>query len=637
MKGELFLNSTKDFTVGCNYWASNAGVYMWRDWDEKTVVEDLKLLAKTGVKTLRVFPLWCDFQPIEKCVGSERIEMRIKDKPLDNSPEGIAGVDPIMMDRFERFALLAAREGINLLVCLINGWMSGRMFFPPAFYNKNPIVDKTAVKWEIRFVKYFVNRFKHLDNIIAWEAGNETNVLCWVEKEKCTRDEYWVWLNNIVSTIKSVDNTRPVVAGIHGVGLDNFITPTDVAEICDIMTVHPYPAFVPHCFNDGIDSMKSRLHAAAESVYYSDIGGKPCLCEEIGTLGDMLGDNETAAQYLKTVANSLWAHGSTGVMWWCAHDQSELDFPPYDWCGLERELGLIKNDRTYKPVAEVYSELQGFIKKGIDIPQRKRDAVCILTRDQDNWAVAYSSFVMAVQAGITLSFADADSEIPKANIYMLPSLCGEAMPRRTQNELLRRVYEDGAILYLSWNGAFISDIEKLTGLKVKSNKKRTAKALVELDGTILPLWGERRLETVPSDARLLACEEDGNPVLAVKNHGKGKIYSLLLAPEKYLCDETDAFDIPYYKLYEYIFKSYIDSVVNKKSSPYLGVTEHFSQNGECYLTAINYSKTDDEFYIILQNGKVLEDVLHGEALFKEGKIIFNLPQGEMSIIKIKGA
>ena len=59
----------------------------------------------------------------------------------------------------------------------------------------------------------------------------------------------------------------------------------EVGEICDVMTVHPYAGFVPHCFTDTIDSMKTRLHPVAESALYSDLSGKSCLCEEIGTFG----------------------------------------------------------------------------------------------------------------------------------------------------------------------------------------------------------------------------------------------------------------------------------------------------------------------------------------------------------------
>ncbi|MBK8881096.1 MAG: hypothetical protein IPN67_01550 [Bacteroidales bacterium] len=52
------------FSVGCNYWASHAGTHMWRDWRPEIIEQDFKLLSENGIRVLRVFPLWPDFQPI---------------------------------------------------------------------------------------------------------------------------------------------------------------------------------------------------------------------------------------------------------------------------------------------------------------------------------------------------------------------------------------------------------------------------------------------------------------------------------------------------------------------------------------------------------------------------------------------
>ena len=34
----------KNFAIGCNYWASNAGAYTWRFFDNDTVKKDLDVL-----------------------------------------------------------------------------------------------------------------------------------------------------------------------------------------------------------------------------------------------------------------------------------------------------------------------------------------------------------------------------------------------------------------------------------------------------------------------------------------------------------------------------------------------------------------------------------------------------------------
>ena len=42
---------------------------MWNEWNEAVVDDDFRLLAEIGIKLVRVFPLWSDFQPIEKVYG----------------------------------------------------------------------------------------------------------------------------------------------------------------------------------------------------------------------------------------------------------------------------------------------------------------------------------------------------------------------------------------------------------------------------------------------------------------------------------------------------------------------------------------------------------------------------------------
>lgn len=630
------MNSNNSFTVGCNYWASNAGTYMWRNFDEAVIESDFSQLSACGIDTLRVFPLWCDFQPITRLVGTvgkAGEEIRMGDKALDETPEGDAGIDPIMIERFDRFVFLAKKHNIKLLVCLINGWMSGRMFFPPAFQNQNPITNKTAVKWEIRFVKYFVNRYKNCDSIVAWEPGNETNVLSWVEKQSPHRDEFWVWLSTIVNTIKAIDPTRPVVAGLHGLSLDGFISPRDIAEICDVMTVHPYPAFVPHCFVDGIDSMKSRLHSSAELTFYSDIGGKECLCEEIGTLGSSLGCEETVAKYLRANLRSLFANGGKGLMWWCSHDQYDLDFPPYDWCCVERELGLIRNDGTYKPAAKAMSDMRSFVDAYPQgLPERRRDAVCILSSHHDNWAVAYSSFVLSKQAGFEIRFADGDRIIPESDIYMLPCVRGDYVPKRTQTELLRRVRDEGATLYISWDEAIISDIETLTGLKVLSNKVRSSQARITFEdsGLEFELSAGRRLDTAECTGKVLAREADLNPALTMNVYGKGRIYFLFFPLERTLADKPGAFEITgkndYYKIYEQILLPYTDRRVVSKSSPLLAVTEHTKDDNNCIVAAVNYGDDEQMFEITLADNWIPCD---GE------KLNFELSGGDIRLINIK--
>ena len=614
-----------DFKLGCNYWASHAGVYMWKKWDRSVVEADLRRLQSCGIRVLRVFPLWSDFQPLTRAKSNEYKEYRHGDIPLDrHTPEGLAGVDPTMIRHFEEFVELTRRYEMELIIPLITGWMSGRMFFPPAFEERNPISDYETIKWEVRFVKYFVEHFKHYDNIIAWEPGNETNVMSFAD-DGWKQGNYWVWLSTIVGAIRSADHTRPVISGIHGLKLQGEgTTISEVGELCDVLTVHPYAAFVPHCYVDGYDTMKSMLHGTTESIYYSQISGKPCLCEEIGQLSNSIGCEETVAQYLRANLYALWTHGFPGLLWWCAYDQEQLAFPPYDWCACERELGLLRSDGSEKPIAEEMRVFRDFLATQAPLTPYQKDAVCILSKHQDNWAVAYSVNVLCKQAGLDVQFADGEDVLPEASVYLLPSLTGDAIPRRTWVALMDRVSK-GALLYISWQDAILSQFETITGCKVKSNAMRkdpqVAVYVPALD-TALTLQNTRRMTLEVSQAtEVLGTETDGNPALCYHTYGKGGVYFLSFPMEAVLADQPQAFeDTQYYRLYRYMFSPFADRKITAKSSPKLAVTEHPADDGTCTVIAMNYGE-QETYTLAVKAGWRLEQVEYGNVSADSGRIL----------------
>ena len=115
--------------------------------------------------------------------------MRLAEDPLMRDEAGMAGVSTIAMARFQSFADLAEKHKLSLLVGLITGWMSGRLFVPPAFERVNVLTDPIALKWQARFVRYFVRIFKHHSAILAWDLGNECNVMASVSANEAA----WVW------------------------------------------------------------------------------------------------------------------------------------------------------------------------------------------------------------------------------------------------------------------------------------------------------------------------------------------------------------------------------------------------------------------------------------------------------------
>ena len=629
------------FFTGCNYWASHAGTNMWHDWRPDIIDSDLAKLEEADIRVMRMFPLWSDFQPLRmhRAYGSNEREIRLGEDPLPFTEAGRAGVDEEMADRFETFCDLAEKHHIRLIVGLITGWMSGRMHAPEAFAGRGLITDPMVVRWQVRFVRYMVRRFKDHPAVYAWDLGNECNCL-----QSVSRDEAFRWSTQIANAIRVEDDVHPIVSGMHSLLPNGAWTPEDQGEALDILCTHPYPIFTPHCETDPINEMKTILHSTAETVMYASLGNKPAFIEEAGTLGPMIADEETAGAYVRAAIFSAWAHGLYGFIWWCANEQSALTHTPYDWNSVERELGLFRIDGSKKPVLESMTAFtrfaDSFAKDHGALPPRLTDAVCILTEGQDVWGAAYGSFILAKQAGLDISFAWALDEIPESKVYMLPSLCGDsAVEGHVLGDLLERV-KRGATLYLSIDNALLSPFSSFTGVKVKTRSRRVKESFADVGGTVIHEWTQFKYLFESVGAKVIISDGDGEPVLTEYPLGDGKVCFCAWPIETDAASKPGAVSgdaaIPYYRFYEMLGLTNPAKCASC-ASPYIGLTEHIASDDARYLTIMNYRPNAESASITL-NGYEPDEILtpFGGSCVRSGTgIEINLPADSGMVIGLK--
>ena len=585
------------FTLGCNYWASHAGTAMWRNWHPEVVEADLARLAAAGLTTLRVFPLWSDFQPlIALHGGGGRLrEFAFANGPLPDDAVGRAGVDPLMLERFAAFAALAERHGLGLIVGLVTGWMSGQLFAPPALVGRNIHTDPVALQWQSRFVRCFVERFRGTPAVIAWDLGNECNCMA----NPGSPAGAWAWTAQITGAIRSADTSRPVVSGMHSLlpspELSGGWTIQDQAEHCDLLTTHPYPLWSRHTAQDPLDTIRTTMHATAETRMYGDIGGRPAFAEEIGTMGPMMGHWQHAANFVRTNLFSLWANDCRGFLWWCAFDQTRLSDTPYDWTGVERELGLFTEDGAAKPMVAELSSFRDFLA-GLPfatLPERRIDAVCILTRGQDQWAVAYSAWILAAQARLSLRFAWADEPLPEAQRYLLPSIQGvEVICRRRWLALLERVHA-GAELYVSLGDGVLAPFTEVFGVQVQSRSTRRGPTGFALAGQRLTAHHGLDLRlSAESGTTVLAAADDGSAMLTRRPYGAGQVTLCAFPVEAQLTATPGGFHAPEAEPYHAIYRTLLSAPPRPLDSPApaLAITYH----GPRHAVLVNHGDTAAE-------------------------------------------
>lgn len=640
MGKDFSLTESGHFATGCNYWASHAGIRMWSDWRPDVIEADLKQIAETGLTVLRVFPLWSDFQPLVslKIWAGIHAEYSFGDSPLPDTEAGKAGVSDEMMMRFQFFADTAEKYGLKLVVGLITGWMSGRLFVPPAFENKDVLRDPEAVRWQIKFVRYFVKYFKEHNAVAAWDLGNECNCMGRLE----SRADAYLWSSAIADAIRAVDHSRPVVSGMHGLKVDPKAVWTieDQSEIMDVLTTHPYPRFTPHCDNDPVNEIRNGLHATAESCLYADIGSKPCIVEEIGTLASVYAGEKIKADYIRTVLFSSWAHDHRALLWWCAYDQDHLDYAPYDWNSVERYLGIFRNDRSPKPLAGAFSKFSSFVASAPRLPLRRKDAVCILTQSQDQWGAAYSSFVLAKQAGFDIEFQSSEEKLKDSSLYMMPSISGGCViARRRWLELIEKVRQ-GASLYISMNNGILAPFDEIVGLECQTMVKRSSPVSFDFAGHLFKIDSPSRINFETKGAEIISSEADGNPLFTSFTLGKGKVFFLSVPIETYMAGLPGAFHLPdsmpFWKIYSMVAGDVTGKRLAGKKNPFIGITEHEVSASEKIIVAINYSSGDIAEELSIASGWRLADVLYGDAAKgATGSFQVNIPANDAAVLRFR--
>ena len=623
------------FFVGCNYWAKNAGMYMWSQWRPDVIERELAELSKNGVEVMRVFPLWSDFQPLtgDCFAGGNYRSYRFRDnRPLPNW----AGVDDEMIRRFAWFCDCAERNDIKLIVGILTGWMSGRQFVPPVFEEKNVLTDSGAIMWGTRFVKYFVKALKDKKAIVAWDYGNECNCM-----GGTSQAAFYNWMDHIGMAIRSQDASRPVVSGMHGLStFEQARAPITLnGEISDVLCTHPYSFYVSGCGKEAFNTMRTALHPTAESLLYQHLGGKPCFVEEVGNLGTACNSDARTAAGMRTTMFSAWANDLKGCLWWCNSDQEVLEFPPYELTANERELGLLRQDYSPKPIMQEMKRFQEFRASlpFAKLPARKTNAVIVVPEKSAGWIPGFGAYLLCRQAGIDPVFCGAESgKLPSAPLYVV---CSSETDQSYSFPAQRRVFEkakaDGAtVLVLYCSHSRFTFLRQQTGIEADYGCLSPIERTFAFGGKTMKTSDNCTEKLIARECEVLAKTEDGEPAFTKFAYGKGTVMLVNSPVDRLTISRTDVLTgadvMPYYLLFREAAKvAGIRTKVAKGECPYVGITEHPTADGRTVVVAINFEPREITCPIAL--GGALGTVWRGDV--KADSI--RLPANEAAVFEVK--
>ncbi|MCX8118128.1 MAG: cellulase family glycosylhydrolase [Desulfobacterota bacterium] len=345
------------FTLGVNYWPIESAMSWWHRFDPGVVGEDFSRIGEVGLKAVRIFLLWEDFQPDPKKVRSDRLKELIR-----------------VMD-------LAHERGLRVLLTLFTGHMSGMNYLPPwmvevkeepesRFYvysggrrRKNKIrnfyADREAREAQKFLLREVAGALQGHPGIWAWDLGNEPSNVT----QPPTRSDALVWLEEMVSELKKRDESIPVTLGLHQEDLeeDRRMGPAEVARFCDFLSIHAYSIYARWA--------EGRLDEAVVpflGLLTRWLGGKEVLIEEVGLAtsnavrGEWIVTEDDGFDYYKRLLENVGTSGFLGILFWCYGDYGEAlwNIPPFDEKIHERYFGLFRKDRSPKAYVKLLKEFQ---------------------------------------------------------------------------------------------------------------------------------------------------------------------------------------------------------------------------------------------------------------------------------------
>ena len=301
---------------------------------------------------------------------------------------------------------------------------------------------------------------------------------------------------------------------------------------------------------------------------------------------------------------------------------------------IERELGLLYEDLSPKPVALQMKECQDVLSSMPfeELPKKKYDAVCITRREKYGTSLCEAvqvPYILCKQAGLELTYRYHQQELPDAALYIAPCIDGWDCYDISCYDALKEKAENGASVLFTVGTGMLSQSESTLGLISDGLRNNSKLISVDFDGDVLPVrYGKEYLMRADT-AEVLARDDDGNVVFSRNKYGKGYIYYLAFPMERMLAESEDYLrdseKYPYYKIYAKCAEETITNKFAKSPIADVGVTTHWLNDKECVVVAINYSGKDvDPRLDIKEHSKC--ELLHGKMDF--------IPVCDMTVLKI---
>lgn len=367
------------FQLGVNYWPRRSAMYMWNRFDLGEIREDMGRIKSLGLHVVRFFLMWDAFQPAPDRMDEE------------------------MLARFDSMMQVIADAGLQAIPTLYTGHMSGVNWLPSWSLDANTphgrfrtiaggetspygigdfYADPLLLDAQAFFAQRVGERVREHPALFVWDLGNEFSNL----REPKTPGDAAHWSERLTEVLQRASG-RGVTGGTHGedVERDRGLRPSSLAKPWEIATMHGYSVYAKFSrgrLDTDVVPFYGRLMQAftEKPLLFSEFGNPTCppgtvspydrepLPGEPVASPERLPKNaagyaclneDEMATYCERVLEKLHAEGAIGGLWWCwaDYDPSLAGLPPFDRAKHELHFGMIRNDGSYKPVAQTLAAI----------------------------------------------------------------------------------------------------------------------------------------------------------------------------------------------------------------------------------------------------------------------------------------
>jgi len=319
---------------GVNYVPSKRWWYSWLDWDSHSIAEDLAAIAALGMDHIRIHCIWPIFQP----------------NPTYISASALAHLEELLD--------LAQAVGLEVVVAVLDGWLSGFAFRPAWQKGRNMFTDEEMIAGEKRFFAALAERIGSHPGFLGFDLGNELGVLQQIW-EPVTQEEADIWLAEMMDFCEQIAPGKFHVNGVDHVHWYRNVgfSRRALATLGHATSLHTWILFTGTLGRYGIQGTGTR-HLAEYSIElaraYHQRLDRPIWVQEFGASPEWLPEADIPDFAQETIENALTCDHLWGLTWWCSHD-IRREFTGFDV--LEYGLGLLDVDNRPKPVGERLASL----------------------------------------------------------------------------------------------------------------------------------------------------------------------------------------------------------------------------------------------------------------------------------------